>query len=68
MCGAKTKKCEECQRFICNRDWASHVPKGECIKFKKENEAEKQRELQKRMEEIDRFNKKEEEKKQQEKK
>lgn len=44
MCGAKTKKCDECQRFIANKDWLNHVPKGECARFKKENEqVEKQR-------------------------
>ena len=65
MCAAKTKKCEQCTRFVCNRDWAAHVPKGDCQRFCFENEAEKQKFMQKRMEEIEQFN--EEEKKQREK-
>lgn len=67
MCGAKTKKCEVCARYICNRDWDSHVPKGECKKFQLENEAEKQRDIQKKMEEIDKFQREEEEKKKRDK-
>jgi hypothetical protein len=68
-CGSKTKKCMECQRNVCLKDWDMHENGGECQAFREENRHRELEETRRKMEEAKRAEiKKEEERKKIEKK
>ena len=51
MCGSKTKKCFECNRNVCHKDFDSHSKYGECQAFIEEDKKKEQENIKRKMEE-----------------